>query len=32
DVTLIKISCVSMSDVDFSEYGHRLIHILRKEF
>ncbi|CAF3324524.1 unnamed protein product [Rotaria socialis] len=32
DVTLIKISCVSMSDVDFSEYGHRLIHNLRKEF
>jgi hypothetical protein len=32
DVTMVKISCLSISDIDFSEYGHRLIANIENEF
>jgi hypothetical protein len=32
DVTMVKISCVAISDIDFSEYGRRLIDNINNEF
>ena len=29
---LVKISCISMSDINFSEYGRRLIENISNEF
>jgi hypothetical protein len=29
---MVKISCVSISDINFSEYGRRLIDIIENEF
>jgi hypothetical protein len=29
---MVKISCVSISDIDFSEYGRRLIENIENEF
>jgi len=30
DVTMVKITCLSISDIDFSEYGRRLIENIKK--
>jgi len=32
DVTMVKISCISISDINFSEYGRRLIENIENEF
>ncbi|UJR08911.1 hypothetical protein I4U23_013165 [Adineta vaga] len=32
DMTTVKISCVSINDIDYSEYGQRLIGIIQNEF
>ncbi|CAF4325945.1 unnamed protein product [Adineta steineri] len=32
DITTVKISCISISDIDFSEYGHRLIANIQNGF
>ncbi len=29
---MVKVTCVSISDVDFSEYGRRLINFIENEF
>ena len=29
---MVKVTCVSISDVDFSDYGRRLIDIIQKKF
>ncbi|CAF0967374.1 unnamed protein product [Adineta ricciae] len=32
DITTVKTSCVSISDVDYSEYGQRLLQIINNQF
>jgi len=32
DVTMVKISCLSISDINFSEYGRRLIENIKNDF
>ncbi len=32
DITMVKISCVSINEIDFSEYGRRLIANIENGF
>lgn len=28
DITMVKISCIDMSEIDYSEYGRRLLNVI----